>query len=228
MTTRRALAACSLVLCLAVSVAVSAPARADFGQPLPPDGVVLEDAIAVEILDREVVAFDLVGSGRLSTRLQKGEQVLFRGARGRVAVVLTTDRILGATPASSSWQVENYRVSEHPVAHAEISQSLAVVLTSQRALALFGTGNWTEESLGPRETVVDVTVGPGTAVVITNRRALGVSAQTGGFFEAKLRLDEQIEAVNAISGLATVTTSERTLLFKGPSGLWIEHTRPVR
>jgi hypothetical protein len=227
-TTRRALAALSLVLSALVAVAAWTPVRADFGQPLPADGVVLEDAIAVEILDREVIAFDLTGSGRLSTRLEKGEQVLFQGARGRVAVVLTTNRILGATPASSSWQVESYRIAEDPVAHAELSQSLAVVLTSQRALALFGTGNWTEQSLGPRETVVDVTVGPGTAVVVTNRRALGVSAQTGGFFEAKLRLDEDIEAVNAISGLATVTTSERTLLFKGPSGLWTEQSRPLR
>jgi hypothetical protein len=227
-TTRHTFRRCAFLLCAAICLAIRPVAGAEPGQPFSLDEVVLEDAIAVEILDREVVAFDLVGSGRLSTRLQIGEEVLFRGARGRIAVVLTTNRMLGATPTSSSWQEEGYRLAEDPVSHAQLSQGLAVVLTSQRALALFGTGSWTEQSLGPRETVIEATVGPGTAVVVTDRRALGVSARTGGFFETKLRLNESIESVNAISGIATVTTSQRTLLFQGPSGVWTERTRPLR
>jgi hypothetical protein len=188
---------------------------------------VLEDAIAVEIIDHEIVAFDLEGSGRLAMRLERNEEVLFYGSRGRVAVVLTTQRMLGATPVSASWQEERYRLTERPLDHAILSQSLALVVTPQRALAFFGTGNWAEQTLGPREYVITSELGPAAGVVVTQRRALGISTETGGFFETKLRLKERIESVRAISSIATITTSQRTLIFKGPSGLWVEHDRKL-
>jgi hypothetical protein len=189
--------------------------------------VVLQDAIAVELVGRELVAFDLEGSGRLVERLEIGEELIFSEARGRVAVALTTHRMLAATPESSSWRAERYRVSENAVSEAEVSQQLALVVTSQRALAFF-SGRWAEESFGPRETLVTTRVGPGAGVVITDRRALGVSAGVGGFFETKLRVREDIESVNAVSSLVTITTSERTLLFKGTSARWVEHRRTLR
>ncbi len=91
-----------------------------------------------------------------------------------------------------------------------------------------GTGNWTQQSLGPRERVITTRLGPGAGVVVTQRRALGISTETGGFFETKLRLKEEIESVQALSSIATITTSQRTLIFKGPLGLWVEHDRPLR
>jgi predicted RNA-binding protein len=198
-------------------------------QIAPPSGeVVLEDAIAVQVIDREVVAFDLEGSGRLALRLELDEHVLFHAARGRVALVLTTSRMLGATPASSSWRAERYRISETPVDGAWLSQTLGLVITSERALAFFGPGNWAEQSLGPREDVHTVRLGPAAGVVVTNRRALGISAHTGGFFETRLRINEEIESVTAVSSIATITTTQRTLLFKGPSAVWVEHRRPLR
>lgn len=200
-----------------------------FGQITPNSGqVVLEDAIAVQLIDREVVAFDLLGSGRLALRLELDERVLFHAARGRVALVLTTSRMLGATPASSSWREERYRITETPVDGAWISQSLGLVITSDRALAFFGPGNWAEQSLGPREDVVAARLGPAAGVVVTDRRALGISADTGGFFETKLRINEEIESVTAVSSIATITTDQRTLLFKGPSAVWVEHRRHLR
>ena len=196
-------------------------------QTLEAERLVLEDLCAVEIIDREVVAFDLEGSGRLATRLLLDEEVLFHGSRGRVAVVLTNQRMLGATPVSASWQEERYRLTERPLDYASLSQSLALVVTPVRALAFFGTGSWAEQTLGPRERVITTRLGPAAGVVITQRRALGISTETGGFFETKLRLKEEIETVRAISSIATITTSQRVLIFKGSSGLWVEHDRKL-
>ncbi len=195
--------------------------------PLRADEVVLQDAIAVEIIGREVIAFDLEGSGQLAERLQQDEEVLFTAARGRVAVVLTTRRMLAATPGSSSWQEERYRLAEIPAEEALLSQGLAVVVTGQRALAFFGDGSWVEKSLGPREVFFDARVGPGVAVVVTDRRALGIGSK-GGFFEKRLRVNEEIESIKAVASIATIITSQRTLLFKGASALWVEHRRPLR
>ncbi len=212
-----------IVWALALMACATAVAQA----PLRPDEVVLEDTIAVEVIGREVVAFDLEGSGRLAERLRLDEEVLFAAARGRVAVVLTTQRMLGATPVSSSWREERYHLAETPSEQALLSQGVAVVLTGQRALAFFGTGSWVEKSLGPREELVVARAGPGVAVVVTDRRALGIGAK-GGFFETKLRVNEEIESVRAVSSIATIVTSQRTLLFKGTIARWFEHRRPLR
>ncbi len=52
------------------------------------------------------------------------------GSRGRVAVALTTARMLAVTPYSGSWQEERYRLVEAPVAEAYLSQTLALVVTA--------------------------------------------------------------------------------------------------
>ena len=192
------------------------------------DQVVLEDAIAVEILDRNVIAFDLQGSGRLKFRLDLDEEVLWSSARGRVAIVVTSRRLLGATPRSAAWQVERYRLNETPPPAAQLSQRLAVAITSQRVLGFFGDGTWTEVKLSLRESIVNTHVGPGAAVVVTDRRALGLSSSSGGFFETGLQIREEIASVRTLSSIATVTTSYRTLVFKGPSGRWTSEERSPR
>ncbi len=65
----------------------------------------------------------------------------------------------------------------------------------------------------------------GAAVIVTDRRALGLSSDTGGFFETRLQIREQIESVRTLSSIATITTSQRTLLFRGPSGRWTSEER---
>lgn len=221
----RTVRATSLALVISVGMMISSLSVAQ--APLSADEVVLEDTIAVELIGREVVAFDLEGSGRLIERLELDEEVLFTGSRGRVAVVLTNRRALASTPTSSSWQTERYHLAETPPDYALLSQGLALVVTHKRALAFFGSGNWAEKSLGPRERFLDARVGPGVAVVVTDRRGLGISS-TGGFFETKLRVNEVVESVRAVSSIATILTSQRTLLFKGPISRWIEHRRPLR
>lgn len=223
----RAPVAARLCLALLASTAWAAAAGAQIRTSADPEQVVLEDAIAVELLGRELIAFDLEGSGQLVERLELDEEVLSTASRGRVALALTTRRVLAATPSSGSWRSERYHLTETPQEQAWVSQTLGLVLTSERVLAFFGTGNWVEQRLGPREQVVASRVGPTTAVVVTDRRALGIGSG-GGFFPTEMRLGETVESVKALSGIATVTTSQRTLVFKGSSGVWVDRKRPLR
>ncbi len=61
---------------------------------------------------------------------------------------------------------------------------------------------------------------------MTDRRALGIGSK-GGFFEKRLRVNEEIESIKAVASIATIITSQRTLLFKGASAVWVEHRRPL-
>ena len=66
------------------------------------------------------------------------------------------------------------------------------------------------------------------SVVVTDRRALGLSPVSSGFFQVKLNLHEGIEKVTARANLATVTTDRRILIFRGPTGSWEERLRSLR
>jgi hypothetical protein len=71
-------------------------------------------------------------------------------------------------------------------------------------------------------------VGENAAVVVTNRRALGLSPTVGGFFHVDLQVTETIESVKASANFATVTTDRRVLIFRSPTGSWEERRRTLR
>jgi hypothetical protein len=83
-----------------------------------------------------------------------------------------------------------------------------------------------ERSLGPREQVLAADASGAVGVIVTDRRALGVSPFAGGFFEAKLRLEESVEAVSASGNVATVRTTRRLLTFQAVSGVWVDVSLP--
>jgi hypothetical protein len=60
------------------------------------------------------------------------------------------------------------------------------------------------------------------AVVVTDRRALGLSPFAGGFFEVKLDLGDPVKEVAAHANLVTLTTDHRLLIFRAPTGSWEE------
>ena len=83
-------------------------------------------------------------------------------------------------------------------------------------------GDLIEISLGVKESVFLQRVGENVGVVVTNRRALGLSPFAGGFNEIALGLKERIESVNTNANLATVVTDRRILIYRSPSGSWAE------
>ena len=190
------------------------------------DSVQLEDVIDVEILGRDIVAVDGLGSGILIERLELGESVQWTGARGRVALVLTDRRALAATPGAGNWRAVRYRLGEAQPRFPLLAERVALLVTDQRALGFSASGGWLARNIGPHEWVRASRIGPSTAVIVTDRRALGFSPR-GRFFETDLRLHEDIESVSAGSGMARVTTSQRILVFQGSSGTWRERRRPL-
>lgn len=194
-----------------------------------PGELPLADVLEVLVLDRQLVAVDARGGGQRELPLRLEERVLWTGARGRVGVALTDQRVLAVSAGSAAWQQANRQREEQLPSDALLGDRVALIVTSQRVLGFDGeSGNLVESRLGVRERVLALRAGENVAVAVTDRRALGLSPMVGGFFEAKLRLAERFESLTAAANLATVTTDRRVLIFRAPSGSWEERLRTLR
>lgn len=192
------------------------------------DEAVLEDLIAVDVLDRDVYAFDAEGAGRNHLRLHLGEEVVARGQRGRVALVMTNRRALALASGTGTWRELSLRLGESADALSWVAPRVLVVATGQRILGFeSGSATWLEIDVGPQEAVTHVELGSSTAIVVTDRSAYGLSPDAGGFFAAPLRLHEVLERVSASANLGQIRTSQRLLVFRSPSGVWTAEERPI-
>ena len=208
-------------LLLAMAV-VSGPARAQNVAGEVP----LADVLDILVVDRELLAIDAAGGGQTAARLRLKETVLWKGARGKVGVIITDQRILAVATQSGSWQETDYGRTEQRPESALLGERVALAITSERVLGFNGgSGNLVEYRLGPREKVVASRVGENVGVVVTDRRAIGLSPFLGGFFATSLTLGDQVEAVTAESNLATVTVNRRVLIFRATTGSWEERWR---
>ncbi len=188
----------------------------------------LSPLLEVQIIGREVLAIDSENGGQRSERLERGEAVLYTRSQGRVGIVVTDRRMLAISTGSGSFQVARYRKGEGPPADVEIGDRVALAMMPSRAVGFDGSShNIVETTIGPREIVLDTAVGPNVAMVVTDRRALGLSADRGGFFETRLRVGEQFQSVSAFANHATLQTSQRLLIFRGPDAAWEERRLPI-
>jgi hypothetical protein len=209
---------------LLAMAAISVPAGA---QGVPGE-VPLADVLEILVVDRDLLAIDAAGGGQTAARLRLQETVLWKGARGKVGVVITDQRILAVATQSGSWQQTDYGRTEQPPESALLGERIALALTSERVLGFNGgSGNLAEVRLGPREQVVAARAGENVGVVVTDRRALGLSPFLGGFFSVPLTLGDQVEDVTAESNLATLTFGRRVLIFRATTGSWEERLRDL-
>ncbi len=216
MGVRRAIALVTLLL------GVSGPAAA---QTLAPsfDRVPLADLLEILVLQRELVAVDAASGGQTTAELHLGERVMWSGARGKVGVVLTDQRVLAVAVDSAAWQEVRYQRTERPPEEAMLGDRVALVVTSSRALAFnAGGAGLVEYRFGPGEALLSSRVGENVGVVVTDRKALGFSSSAGKFSASRLQPRERIASVEARSNLATVTTDRRVLIFRAPSAAWSE------
>ena len=219
----RALAVFAVLGTLAVPSGRTAP-----GLPLFADSIELEDAIGLSVLDREIVAYDVSGGASPVLRLDRDEQVVWQGSKGRVAILLTDRRGLARSADVGGWHEGRYRLAENKPQSALIGSRLGLVVTSQRLLGFDGrSGVWLEHPIRLFEELRAVRTSDSAMVVVTQYRAIGLSPDSGNFFEIALRLHERLEAVTALASIATVTTSQRVLVFQGRTGSWQERKRPL-
>ena len=187
------------------------------------DRVPLGELLEVIALDDELVAIDAETGGTSVERLRVGEEILWRGSRGLLAVVVTDQRVLAIATRSSRWQSVNYERRERPPQEVLLGDRVALVVLGRRVLGFVGTtSRFAEERLGPHQELRASRVGANVGVIVTDREALGLSPAAGGFFPVRLQLKEKLRAVEARANLATVSTSQRILVFRAPSGTWAE------
>lgn len=209
---------------LLAMAAVSSPARA---QDVPGE-IPLADVLEILVVDRELLAIDDAGGGQTVARLRLDEAVLWKGARGKVGVIITDQRILAVATQSGSWQEADYGRTEVRPESALLGERVALAITSDRVIGFNGgSGNLVEYRLGLREKVVAVRAGANVGVVVTDRQALGLSPFLGGFFTVPIGLKDQIETVTAESNIATLTGDKRILIFRATTGTWEERARKL-
>ena len=192
---------------------------------LYPDEIDRLDVISIEQDGRNLFSFSSVTGSEARVRLEVDEVVVFNQSRGRVGIVLTDRRALGIT-IGGNFQEARYRISERAPDFAVVSERVALVATTRRALGFVGQrGGWIEESLTPGESVEAVRIGTSVGIATTNRRALGLTPEVGRFTSLPFRLKESLESIEAGDTLATLHTDQRILVYSGPRGVWTFRVR---
>jgi len=187
------------------------------------DRVPLGDLVEVVVLDDEILAIDAEAGGTLAVSRRVGEDVLWTGTRGLLAVVITDQRLLAVATGAASWQEVDYQRGESPPGGALLGDRVALVTLRQRVLGFVGPANrFSELRLGPHQRLRATRVGANVAVVVTSRDAHGLSSSAGGFFPVGLQVREDIERVEAGSNVATLHTDQRVLVFRSPTATWSE------
>jgi hypothetical protein len=197
-------------------------------QRLFPSDVELEDVVEIVVIDRDVFAFDAMGSGNRSFRLDIGEEIVWHKAAGRLGVVATTARLLGVSADGGGWTELRYGVHETSPERVLMGTRVAIAVTNMRIIGFDSrAATWLVRDIGPHETVRVVRVGAGTAVVVTDRTAYGLSPDAGGFMATPMRIHETLDNVRVSANMATVSTSKRLLVFRAPAGSWTVERRPI-
>ena len=178
----------TLIATIFLAAPASAPARFTNTAVTTP----VLDLIDVIVRRREVIAID--PSTRGGTRrapLMVGEKVLWSGARGKVAIVVTDRRLLGITTAHGSWRALRFKIHESEPHAILLGDRVALVLTSMRAIGLSSGGKGFAESLiGTTESPYDVVVGDNVRRLHhgpTCRRAVGLLPALRGAADRRTR-----------------------------------------
>jgi hypothetical protein len=99
-----------------------------------------------------------------------------------------------------------------------------IVIQGREAMYGFQSdlGRWKREPWGAGETVVNSLVDDYVGVVITNRRALGFSAFTGGFFSQDLPSGNSIQDIQVNDNVVIIQLSGLMLVFRSGLAIWAE------
>ena len=122
------------------------------------------------------------GAGVARKFLAAGEDVLVIESKGVTGFVQTSTRLLGFSGRLKRWGALTLATGEQIVKWTVTPRM--VVVQGRDAVYGFqsGSGRWKKERLGAGEAIRENVVDDHVGVMVTNRRLLGFSALTGGFF----------------------------------------------
>jgi len=162
------------------------------------------------------------GEGIARQFLASGESILVVETKGVTGYVQTTKRLLGFSGRLQRWVDINLSSAEE-VAKWTVTPRMIVV---QGREAVYGfqsdLGRWKKESWGAGETLVRSIVEDHVGVLLTNRRALGFSAFTGGFFSKDLPSGNAIQDLEINDNVVIIHLSALTLVFRSGLAIWAE------
>ena len=165
------------------------------------------------ITSREGIARQVLGAG---------EQIVEIDSQGVTGFVQTTTRLLGFSGKLQRWIPLTLSSSEHIIKWS-LSPRLIIVQGQQ---AVYGfqsdSGRWKREPLGAGEIFRSSAVKNAVAIVVTDRRALGLSAKTGGFFLQDLPAGDHIRNIQINDHIVLLYLSDSILVFRSGLGIWAE------
>ncbi len=154
--------------------------------------------------------------------LGAGEQVVARDAKGVTGFVQTTSRLLGFSGELQRWVSINLSSSEK-VLRWTVTPRM-VIVQGQEATYGFQSdrGRWKREPWSAGETLHTSEIGNFIAVMVTNRRAVGFSAVTGGFFPQDLPVGNPILDIDMNDHIAILHLSYVKYVFRSGLSSWAE------
>jgi len=162
------------------------------------------------------------GEGIARQELASGEDVLVVGTKGVTGYVQTTSRLLGFSGRLQRWIDMNLSSAEE-VLKWTVTPRMIIVQGRQ---AVYGfqsdLGRWKRDPWGAGETLVKSVVHENVGVLITNRRALGFSALTGGFFSQDLPSGNSIQDIQGNDNVVIIHLSGLMLVFRSGLAIWAE------
>ena len=160
------------------------------------------------------------GEGIAGKVLASGEEVLVVESKGVTGYVQTTTRLLGFSGRLQRW-VDMSLSSAEEVITATVTAKMIIVQGRQATYGFQSDlGRWKREPWGAGEVLVKSIVNDYVAVLITNRRALGYSALTGGFFPQDLPSGNAIDQTEANANIVVIHLSGLMLVFRSGLAIW--------
>ena len=162
------------------------------------------------------------GEGIAREILSSGEDVLVIEAKGVTGFVQTTIRLLGFSGRLNRWVDLNLPTGEQIIKWKVTSRMIVV----QGLEAVYGfqsdRGRWKREPWGAGESLQHSAVKGDIAVMVTNRRALGFSAFTGGFFPQDLPAGNQIQEIEINDNVVILHLNGFMLVFRSGLAIWAQ------
>jgi len=162
------------------------------------------------------------GEGIARLVLGAGEQVVVMDAKGVTGFVQTTTRLLGFSGELQRWVSINLSTSEH-ILRWTVTPRMVIVLGEEGTYGFQSVrGRWKRERWGAGETLQTSEIQNLIAVMVTNRRAVGFSAVTGGFFSQDLPVGNPILGIEMNDHVAILQLSHVMYVFRSGLSSWAE------
>lgn len=202
---------CVLVVCLAMDIGPKTSDAHDW----------VSDQVGISSQQGQLFGITS-GEGIARLVLRAGEQVVVMEAKGVTGFVQTTTRLIGFSGKLQRWVPFSISTSER-ILKWSLTPRMIIVQGQQATYGFQSDGaRWKREPWGAGESLQHSAVKNSIAVMVTDRRALGFSAFTGGFFSRDLPVGNPIQDLQINDNVVILHLSDFMLVFRSGLAIWAE------